>query len=117
MHRFHVAGALALSLVLTACSGEPSESEMQKAVEKAVKDQIAQQNQLFATLAGKSSANPFGQAAFSGFSKFVKHGCVRASDEPGYICDFDLATDNTASTHDKGRFYEANGALAFEQRR
>jgi hypothetical protein len=117
MSKFHIAGLLAMSLTLAACSGEPSELEMQQAVEKAVKEQITQQNQLFATLAGKDTANPFGKAAFSGFAKFVKHGCIRASDEPGYVCDFDFSTDKGASTHDKGRFFQANGGLAFEERR
>lgn len=117
MSKFHIAGLLAMSLTLAACSGEPSGSDMQQAVEKAVKEQIAQQNQRLSALAGSSAANPFGKTAFSGFSKFIKHACVRASDEPGYVCDFDFSTDKGASTHDKGRFYEANGGLAFEERR
>jgi hypothetical protein len=117
MHKLRYAGLLGLVALVAGCSGEPSESAMRKAVEKAIADQVEQQRQLLGGILGAGAAGLPGQNGPIGISKFEKNGCVSASNEPGYICDFTISISDTGGTqHWKGRFFDTKDGLVFSQR-
>jgi hypothetical protein len=117
MHKLRYAGLLGLVALVAGCSGEPSESAMRKAVEKAIADQVEQQRQLLGGILGAGAAGLPGQNGSIGISKFEKNSCVSASNEPGYICDFTISMSDTGSAqHWKGRFFDTKDGLVFSQR-
>jgi len=112
--RVLVLGSLTL---LAACSGEPSETEMKKAVAKTASAQLAQFAGVFGSLAGKpGAAAQKPPDVDSLITKFVKDGCVKPASQPGYVCDFTFTVQGV-SQHGKGRFFDTSDGLGFEEMR
>jgi hypothetical protein len=105
---FMVASAIGLG----ACSsGEPSSSEMQRAVEATVRKQI---NSARAMMGNSPQARKM-FPEFKGLESFNKLSCVTANAEPGHICDFQMIV-NGATQAAKGRFYKGTDGYLFEER-
>ncbi|WP_035692377.1 hypothetical protein [Azospirillum halopraeferens] len=97
-----IVSALLACLLLTACSGEPSEAEMRTAVEAHTRRTIESQ--------GRS---------FSRFDAFRKQGCVTAKSRPdGYDCYYaatlqPLPGQPTLTVNGKGWFRRTDRGMEF----
>lgn len=80
-----------LALVLTAagCSMEPSDADLQSALEKSMvrtNESLNQTAQMFGG-AGKALTDMIGKVEVHSVRKI---GCVQAAGSPGYVCDFEV---------------------------
>lgn len=100
---------LLATLLLAACSGEPSESDMRKLVEAHTRRTLERQ----------------GNAAFRAFDEFRKQGCVDAKlkagqDKGGHYDCYYAATfvpqpgQQPLTVNGKGRFRRTDKGLTFE---
>lgn len=91
-------------LALTGCSGEPSESDMRKAVETATRRSLEAQ----------------GRPGFRQFDVFRKQGCVDTKGKPGQHDCYYAATfaphpgQPPLTVNGKGRFRMTDQGVAFE---
>lgn len=110
--------ALSLLFVLTACSGEPSESNMAEAVGNNIKNEIAQAKQMAAAFMGQKAADEMTKdAQFNGFESFEKLGCKEVGTSPGYNCDFKFSVTVQGQKREEqasGRFVNADNGWTVE---
>lgn len=104
--------AMTLLLALTACSGEPSESNMSEAVGNSIKHEIDQAKQMAAAFMGQKAAEEMTKGAeFTGFDSFEKIGCKAVENNPGYNCDFKFSATVQGVKKEQqasGRFVKAD---------
>lgn len=75
-------------LALTACSGEPGESAMRKAIENEIKGQIEQAQTMAKAFGGEEMAKTL-VGEFTGFDRFEKKSCEAVADrKETYICTY-----------------------------
>lgn len=107
-----------MSLILAACSGEPSESSMREAVEKTAKAQIDRARASMQALMGRH--NPYANQMmpeFTGLGDFKKLSCVAATHAPGHVCDFRFtAKEGRTAQNAKGRFFKGADGFEFEEK-
>jgi hypothetical protein len=97
--------AVALAcLALVGCSGEPSESDMRKAVEATTRRTLEAQ----------------GRPGFRQFDVFRKQGCVETKGRPGLYDCYYAATfapqpgEKPLTVNGKGRFQQTDKGVTFE---
>ncbi|HYC01841.1 MAG TPA: hypothetical protein VED40_01025 [Azospirillaceae bacterium] len=78
--------ACAPLLLLTACGGEPSETEMRAAIEKQIADANAFVGGMGKALLGKDVTTRV--------MSLDKHECKARADSNGYVCSFTMTTRN-----------------------
>lgn len=76
----------ALAILLASCSGEPSESDIANALQKAMKAEREQLEALGAGLMGKSAPNPMSDMLDIRIADVEKIGC-QESGKNAYTCD------------------------------
>lgn len=88
MTRFHRARMLSMAVILcaglTACGGEPSDSDMKSAIEQT----FGKMNEELSSV-GKL----IGKDLTAKVKAFKKLGCAKAEGNPGYRCDFEMTVD------------------------
>ena len=99
-----IAAAVLACLALAGCSGEPSESDMRKAVETTTRRTLEAQ----------------GRPGFRQFDVFRKQGCVETKGKPGLHDCYYAATfsaqpgDKPLTVNGKGRFQKTDKGVQFE---
>lgn len=100
---------VALGLSLTACSGEPSESEMLQALNKFAS---AIQQQQAAAMAFVVGTGRGGMPAMPTVTAFRKLGCQPVDIGVGHVCEFTATFSGKGEMRDRARFFRAaDGAL------
>jgi len=99
-----IMAAVIACLLLAGCSGEPSETDMRKAVEDSTRRSLEAQ----------------GRPGFRQFDSFRKQGCVDTKDKPGHHDCYYAATfvpqpgGRPLTVNGKGRFRKTEKGMAFE---
>lgn len=92
----------AACVLLAACGGEPSESDMKGAVEKTfggVNDEL------------KDVGKVIGKDLSTKVTAFKKLACAEAKGNPGYACDFEMSVDGPLGAQTQkasGRFVKSD---------
>jgi hypothetical protein len=108
-------GILAGALVLTGCSGEPSESDMIQAINAHDRFRLT----IVATLMARGVAEADAKTIFRENSRIEKSGCVQAQGMPGFVCDFRWGLKQPDGSVNflnpaKGRFFKSGNGWAAE---
>ena len=89
MKQFLPASLFALLLVVTGCSGEPSESDIRAAFERDIAASSQSLNETAQKFggAGKAITDMLGKTEIHSVKKI---GCIAAKDAPGFVCDVEM---------------------------
>lgn len=117
LQRLSLFSAMAMTVLLSGCSGEPSESDVRAAIER---------NPMMIMGLSALFFDPRKRSADTGAAaqKFLREavvqidGCAAARNAPGYVCDFRIGPTSAKMTPPmKGRFFKASDGWQFEQMR
>lgn len=94
-----------LCLVLGACSDEPSEATMHKAMTEAMSRLYQQQASVAAFLLGGPRGG--GIPPMPRITTLRKVGCMPAETRPGYLCEYEASIDGKPPIKERVRFFKA----------